>query len=76
VINSADTTLCAIWNPGRPVAKDRAAVITTSVLQIVCDKHWPHGDRADVAGARAAIESLDRDEIADIEQHIAADRNS
>ena len=46
-------------------AQDRAAVVTTAVLQIVRDV---------IAGARDAIELLLRDELADMARQIVADR--
>ena len=58
------------------IHNDRAAVATTAVLQIVRDVLvvWTHHERADFAGARTAIETLLRDDYADIERQAAADR--
>ena len=52
---------------GARFAQDRAAVVTTAILQIVRGVliAWLHGERADMAGVRDAIESLLRDEFGD-----------
>ena len=53
--------------PGARFAKDRAAVVAPAILQIVRGvlTAWLHGERADMAGARAEIEALLRDEFGD-----------
>lgn len=52
---------------GARFAQDRAAVVTTAILQIVRGvlAAWLHGEHADMAGARTAIEALLRDEFGD-----------
>jgi hypothetical protein len=47
---------------------DRAAVVTTAIVQIVRGAMlaWLDGKTTKVVGARAAIEALLRDEFADI----------
>jgi hypothetical protein len=49
-------------------AQDRAAVVTRAILQIVCSAliAWLHGEHADMAGARDAIEALLRDEFSEL----------
>jgi rubrerythrin len=62
---------------GRPVqARDRAAVVATSIISIITDalRRWLRGEPADLAGVRTQIESLLRDEFADIERQIAGER--
>ena len=51
--------------PGARFAKDRAAVVTRAIMQIVRGAliAWVHRERADMAGAHDAIESLLRDEF-------------
>ena len=53
---------------GARFAQDRAAVVTREIVQIVRDAliAWVHGEHADMAGARDAIESLLRDEFNDV----------
>ena len=50
---------------GARFAQDRAAVVTTAILQVVRGVFtaWLHGEPADMAGARDAIASLLRDEL-------------
>jgi hypothetical protein len=52
---------------GARFAQDRAAIVTTAILQIVRGVliAWLHGEHVDIAGARAAIEALLRDEFGD-----------
>jgi hypothetical protein len=54
--------------PGARFAKDRAAVVTRAILQIVRGALivWVHRERTDMAGAHDAIESLLRDEFNDV----------
>ena len=51
--------------PGARFAKDRAAVVTTAILQIVRDEltAWAHREPANIAGVHEAIESFLRDEF-------------
>jgi hypothetical protein len=51
------------------VVSDRAAVVTTAVLQLILSSSAP-------MAARNRIEALLRDEFADIERQAAAERNS
>jgi hypothetical protein len=48
-----------------PQAQDRAAVVTTDILQIVTRAllAWVHRERADLASVRAVVEARVRDEI-------------
>ncbi len=61
---------------GDPGRCDRAAILTTAVLQIVKAAllDWLYRGDVDLAAPRAEIEALLRDEIADIERQIAGDR--
>jgi hypothetical protein len=54
--------------PSQPCAQDRAAVVTTAILRVVRDalSNWFDHGHADMAGARAAIYGILRDEFADI----------
>ena len=54
--------------PGARFAKDRAAVVSRKIEQIIRDAliAWVHRERADVTGAQDAIESLLRDEFNDV----------
>ena len=53
--------------PSARFAKDRAAVVTRAILQIVRGAliAWVHRERADMEGAGAEIEALLRDEFGD-----------
>lgn len=46
-------------------AQDRAAVVTTDILQIITHAllAWVHRETADLAGVRAIVEARVRDEI-------------
>lgn len=50
---------------GACFAQDRAAVVTTAILQIVHGvlTAWPHREHADLSSVRDAIEPLLRDEF-------------
>ena len=52
---------------------DRATVVATAILQIVRGAliAWLHGEHADMAGTRAAIEAYLRDEFADAKRTTA-----
>jgi hypothetical protein len=54
--------------PGARFAKDRAAVVSRKIGQMVHDAliAWVHGERADTAGVHDAIKSLLRDEFNDV----------
>jgi hypothetical protein len=67
--------------PGARLAKDRAAVVSRKIEQMVRDAliDWVHGERADMAGVHDAIESLLRDEFNDVRsppQHFVRRRMS
>jgi hypothetical protein len=55
--------------------RDRAAVVTTAVLQIACTalRDWLHGGTANFAVARTAIEGLLRDEFYDAAQQAVSE---
>lgn len=63
-------------NPQRyPAAHDRAAVVTTAIIQIVATalRRWNAGDLAALASVRAEITATLREEFADAEQQILND---
>ena len=62
--------LAAVQSAQRARHADRAAVATTAILQIVRDAltAWVDRDRADLARVRTAIETVLREEFADIQQ--------
>jgi hypothetical protein len=62
--------LVAIQNVQRARHADRAAVVTTAILQIIRRelRAWVDREGADLAGVRAAIETGLREEVADIQQ--------
>lgn len=53
-------------------ARDRAAVVTTAIIQIVVSalRRWNAGDLADLASVRAEIAATLREEFADVEQQV------
>lgn len=53
---------------GRYQPRDRAAAAATAIIQIIITalRAWLHGDQSDFAAARAAIETLLRQEFFDI----------
>lgn len=57
---------------GRSDARDRAAVAATAIVQIIATalRAWFHGDRADFAAVRVAIETLLRDEFHEITRQV------
>ena len=60
------------------VRRDRAAIITTALLQIIRSASGNGGDAADFAASgslQRQIESYLRDELADVERLIAAERS-
>lgn len=56
--------------------KDRAAVVTTTVIAIVVNAlgAWLHGEPVTLTDVRAQIEDLLRDEFADIKREAAGER--
>jgi len=61
---------------GRQGTRDRAAVVAITIISIIVDalRGWLHGEPADLAGVRTQIESLLRDEFADIKREVAGER--
>jgi hypothetical protein len=59
-------------------ARDRAAVVTTAIIQIVASalRRWNAGDLAALASVRAEIAATLREEFADVEQQILNDTRS
>ena len=56
---------------------DRSAAVSVTIIAIVTDalRQWLRGDSAaGLGGVRAQVESLLRDEFADIKREAAADR--
>jgi hypothetical protein len=56
--------------------KDRAAVVSTTVIAIVVNalRAWLHGEPVTLTAVRAQIENLLRDEFADIKREAAGER--
>jgi hypothetical protein len=56
-------------------ARDRAAVATTAIMQIVTAalRRWSDGDLTALASVRAEIATTLRDEFADVERQILND---
>jgi len=54
------------------VARDRAAVVTKTVVHIVGEalRAWFHGDQTDFAATRAAIEAILRAEFDEITRQV------
>jgi hypothetical protein len=57
------------------LGRDRAAVVTSAVLQTIQEAlvAWFHGDHVDLAATRAEVEEMLRDEFADAERQAASD---
>jgi hypothetical protein len=62
--------------PTASFAQDRAAITTTTVIQLIEQALlvWFERDDVNLAAARAAIEMLLREEFADVQRQAIADR--
>jgi hypothetical protein len=63
-------------NSPRPQARDRAALVTGIILDVIANafRAWLYGNSMALANVRAEIERLIRDEIHDVKREAAGER--